>query len=100
MRAVSSSSRHPLPAGRWRVRRRPGSVPPFWRKILEVGGAAGYARARDRLLVLEACRIPCRTVCFGGQLCAYVPPLLEQPVNAPRASTRARAKANFFFIFE
>ena len=78
MRAVSSSSRHPLPAGRWRVRRRPGSVPPFWRKILEVEGAAGYARARDRLLVLEACRIPCRTVCFGGQLCAYVPPLLEQ----------------------
>lgn len=27
-----------------------------------------------------------------------LPPLLEQPVNAPRASTRARAKANFFFF--
>lgn len=73
-----ASSRHSLPAGRWRVRRRPGSVPAFWRKVLEVDGAAGYARARDRLLVLEACRIPCRTATVGGALHVYVPPLLEQ----------------------
>lgn len=67
-----------LNARYWRVRRRPNSLPFAWRPIASMQGARGYARFRDWLLVLNACRIPHQTVQLGGREYIYVPPLLHQ----------------------
>ena len=69
---------HPHAGSRWTVRRRPGSLPPFWRNITGPTGLADYMQRRDWRLVLSACRIPHILNTFRGREYIYVPPLLEQ----------------------
>ncbi|MBO5491366.1 MAG: rhomboid family intramembrane serine protease [Desulfovibrio sp.] len=60
------------------IRRRPNSLPLFWRAVADSPERQGYLRFRDQLLVLNACGIPCKTITLGGRAYIYVPPLLEQ----------------------
>ena len=64
-------------SGRWLIRRRPNSLPRFWRNISQASGADNYVRFRDWLLVLNARAIPYKTVSLSGREQIYVPPLLE-----------------------
>ena len=79
-------------ARNWRVRRRPNSLPFAWRPIASMQGVRGYARFRDWLLVLNACRIPHQTVQMSGLEYIYVPPLLQQTaLNELRDFTQENA---------
>lgn len=66
------------PRQTWRARRRPGSLPLFWRAVAGEDGIQGYTRFREWLLVLNACAIPHKVVAIAGREYIYVPPLLEQ----------------------
>lgn len=59
------------------MRRRPNSLPLFWRPVAGKQGNLGYVRFRDWLLVLNACGIPHKTITMFGREYIYVPPLLE-----------------------
>ena len=78
MPAYSPSSLRLHARSRWAVRRRPGSLPSFWRNITGPTGLADYTQRRDWRLVLSACSIPHVLSVFQGREYIYVPPLLEQ----------------------
>ncbi|CAK7057753.1 MAG: hypothetical protein DESF_02464 [Desulfovibrio sp.] len=73
----SHRSSQPATSGRWLIRKRPNSLPRYWRNISRSGGADNYTRFRDSLLVLNACNIPHKTISLSGREHIYVPPLLE-----------------------
>lgn len=60
------------------IRRRPNSLPPFWRNITGPYGIQSYMQRRDWKLVLSARGIPHILVLFRKREYIYVPPLLEQ----------------------
>ena len=77
MMHVPYNSTQPVKNGRWLIRRKPNSLPRYWRNISRAGGVDNYTRFRDSLLVLNARNIPHKTISLAGREHIYVPPLLE-----------------------
>ncbi len=66
---------------RWRIRRRPNSLPPYWRAVLHFGPTDGYTRFRDQMLVLSARNIPHKIISWAGRKTVYAPPLHARMAN-------------------